>query len=109
MRILGLVAALALAACQTPCPPAPERAPRTHTFACADESTLTVVFSGGPARAHIEQDGYPALDLPLAGAASGFRYAADGAELRGRLGAAYWTRPGAAETLCRAAGASARP
>ena len=109
MRIFALVAALVLAACQTPCPPAPERAPRTRTFACADESTLTVVFSSTPARARVEQDGYPPLDLPWAAAATGFRYAADGAELRGRLGAAYWTRPGAAETLCRAPAASDRP
>jgi membrane-bound inhibitor of C-type lysozyme len=102
MRAAIALAALALAACQTPCP-APETGPRTATFHCEDGSDLLVTFTRSPDSARVVQEGYTTLDLPARISGSGFRYAEEGAELRGRGSEAYWTRPGAAETICRQA------
>lgn len=96
-RAAAFAAALALAACQTPCP-GPDTGPTSATFRCEDGSDLHVSFTATSAR--IVQEGYTALDLPARITGPGFRYADDGAELRGRGGEARWTRPGAAETLC---------
>lgn len=95
-----LCLALLLAACNTPCPPAPAAVPPAH-FVCEDGSRLTVTFARQPDVAHVAQDGYATLTLPIAVSGSGYRYAGAGAELRGRGQEATWTRPGAAETLCR--------
>ncbi len=100
MRAAAFVlAALTLSACQTPCP-----APRTEavqaTFACEDGSELRVTFQPPPGGALVLQEGYTTQQLPQRSAASGYRYADDGAELRGSGRQARWTRPGAAETVC---------
>jgi hypothetical protein len=99
MRVAA-IAVFALAACQTPCPPV-ERGPVNLTYLCEDGSVLNVTISGRPETANITQEGYAPLVLPVELTASGYRYADSGAELRGRGGEAWWTRPGAAETLCR--------
>jgi hypothetical protein len=98
MRVLvALAAGLILAACQTPCP-AVNTEPALLDFACEDGSTLHVTMT--PTQAVIEQEGYVTLTLPARGAGGGYRYSANGAELRGRSVNAQWRRPGAAETLC---------
>lgn len=97
MRVLVAASALVLAGCQTPCP-AVNTGPVVSVLACEDGSELRVTFT--PAQAVVEQDGYVTLTLPSRGAGAGYRYAANGAELRGRAIDARWTRPGAAETLC---------
>ncbi len=102
MRIAILFAAFALGACQTPCP-APSPDPVTATYNCVDGSDLVVTFTRAPDAARVVQAGYVTLDLPARQAASGYRYAEGGAELRGRRSETMWMRPGAAETLCRAA------
>lgn len=98
MRAAAVLAALVLAACQTPCP-GPEVGETSATFRCEDGSDLQVTFT--PDRARIVQEGYTTLDLPARLLGSGYRYADNGAELRGRGAELRWTRPGAAETLCR--------
>lgn len=98
MRAALLIAVVALAACQTPCPAA-ETGPTSAVFRCDDGSNLNVTFDAGSAR--VVQEGYTTLDLPARITGSGYRYAADGAELRSRGVEALWTRPGAHETLCR--------
>jgi hypothetical protein len=98
MRFLIAVSALALAACQTPCPPV-VRDPINRSYHCEDGSDLQVTFNQSDA--HLVQEGYPAADLPERAVSSGFRYADGGAELIGRGGTSRWTRPGAAQTVCR--------
>lgn len=101
MRLLVILAGLALAGCATPCANA-ITATTTRTFNCEDGSRLLVRFSPTPNPAHVEQVGYPGVDLPIVPSSSGYRFGRGGAELRGVLGAdAQWTRPGAAQTLCR--------
>lgn len=100
MRAAILIAAFALAACQTPCP-APDTGPVSRIFHCEDGSELSVMFTRSPDFARVVQEGYTTVDLPARITGSGFRYAEGGAELRGRLLEANWTRPGAAETFCR--------
>ena len=99
MRAVIVPVVLALAACQTPCP-AQSTETTVSTFACEDGSDLRVTFSA--AQAMVEQEGYTTLTLPVRIASGGYRYANNGADLRGRLGEVRWSRPGAAETLCRA-------
>lgn len=101
MRAAIVLAALALAACQTPCP-APDTAPVTTAFTCEDGSVLTVTFSHNPDAARVAQEGYTTVDLPARVTGSGYKFADNGAELRGRLNEVRWTRPGAAETICNA-------
>ena len=98
MRTLVAVAVgLLVAGCQTPCP-AVNAAPSVSTFECEDGSTLRVTRT--PTEAIVEQEGYVTLTLPARGAGGAYRYAANGAELRGRAIETEWTRPGAAETRC---------
>lgn len=97
MRVAIIIAALVLAGCQTPCP-APASEATQVAYACEDGSNLAVTFTRD--QATIVQDGYTTLTLPARISGSGYRYADDGAELRGRLNEALWTRPGAAETIC---------
>jgi len=97
MRLLAILAAGLLAACQTPCP-AVNTAPTVSSFECEDGSTLRVTMT--PMQAVVEQEGYVTLTLPARGAGGAYRYAANGAELRGRAIQAQWTRPGAAQTRC---------
>ncbi len=99
MRLFALAAVFALAACQTPCP-APETGPINASFRCEDGSVLNVVFTRNPDAARIAQEGYTVVDLPARVTASGYKYADNGSELRGRGTEAHWTRPGAAETDC---------
>ncbi|MFO1016841.1 MAG: MliC family protein [Hyphomonadaceae bacterium] len=100
MRLAAIFAILALASCQTPCP-GPETGSRTAAFHCEDGSDLNVTFAyGATDSARVVQDGYTTLDLPARIMGSGYRYADNGAELRGRGREVRWTRPGAAETVC---------
>jgi hypothetical protein len=99
MRLAVLAAVFALAACQTPCP-APETGPINASFRCEDGSVLNVTFTRNPDAARVAQEGYTVVDLPARVTGSGFKYADNGAELRGRGNEAHWTRPGAAETVC---------
>lgn len=100
---MRLVAALSLlllaAACQTPCPPA-DTGPINAVFNCEDESVLNVTFTRNPDSARVAQEGYVVVDLPARVSGSGYRYNANGVELRGHSNEARWTRPGAAETVC---------
>lgn len=99
MRAAVLFAILALAACQTPCP-APETGPVNTSFRCEDGSLLDVIFTRNPDTAQVAQEGYTTVNLPSRVTGSGFKYADNGAELRGRGTDVRWTRPGAAETVC---------
>ncbi|MEJ0060839.1 MAG: MliC family protein [Terricaulis sp.] len=101
MRIASLIfAAAALSACATPCPQT-DTAPNVVAYDCEDGSALQVTFRHAPDSAVIVQDGFPTVTLPASISGSGYRYAAEGVELRGRGEEARWTRPGSAETLCR--------
>jgi hypothetical protein len=100
MRVAIVFAVLAVSACQTPCP-APNAQAIIATFGCEDGSDLRVTFTLDSAV--VEQEGYTTLTLPARITGSGFRYADNGAELRGRMNESRWTRPGAAETLCQRA------
>lgn len=98
MRLFAAIAAsLLLTACQTPCP-AVNTQPVVSNFECEDGSELRVVMTS--TQATVEQEGYVTLVLAARGAGSGYRYSANGAELRGRAMSTQWTRPGAAPTLC---------
>jgi hypothetical protein len=100
MRIAALIAAAALlAGCQTPCPVA-DMTPVAVTYKCEDGSDLNVTYFRSPNRARVEQEGYSTLDLPSRVSGTGYRYADEGAELRGRSREVRWLRPGAAETIC---------
>lgn len=99
MRALVFASLLALAACQTPCP-AQDTAPVTRQFHCEDGSDLNVTFTRAPDVARVSQEGYTVVDLPARIIGAGFRYSDNGIELRGRTGEVFWTRPGAAETIC---------
>ena len=103
MRFAAILAAVALASCQTPCP-GPDTGPTSANFRCEDGSNLLVTFNPTPDTARVVQEGYTPLDLPVRITSSGYRYADNGAELRGRGSEAHWTRPGAAETLCQRGG-----
>ena len=101
MRVVAAVFALALlTACQTPCP-APDTGPVNTSFRCEDGSVLNVTFTRNPDSVRIAQEGYVIVDLPARVTGSGYRYNSNGAEFRGRANEARWTRPGAAETICR--------
>jgi hypothetical protein len=101
MRVAAFLPVLVfLAACQTPCP-APDTGPINTSFRCEDGSLLNVTFTRNPESARIAQEGYVVVDLPARVTGSGYRYNSNGAELRGRANEARWTRPGAAETICR--------
>lgn len=91
---------LALAACQTPCPIA-DTGPVEVNYDCADGSSLQVTFTRSPNNAHVVQEGYAPTDLPARSSGLGFRYANGGTELQGRRYEVHWSRPGAAETICR--------
>jgi membrane-bound inhibitor of C-type lysozyme len=99
MRAAAFLAVLALAACQTPCP-APQTAPVNVSFRCEDGSLLNVTFTRSPDAVRVAQEGYTVVDLPSRVTGSGYKYADNGAELRGRSTEVHWTRPGAAETVC---------
>lgn len=99
MRAMLVLAGLVLSGCQTPCPP-PVTEARTIVFHCEDGSDINVTFTRDTAT--IVQDGYTTLQLPARISGSAYRFADNGAELRGRMNEARWTRPGAAETVCTA-------
>jgi hypothetical protein len=93
-----LIAAFAVTACQTPCPSPPSET-TLATFECEDGSDLRVTFAFD--NATVEQEGYTTLSLPSRITGASFRYADNGAALRGRMNEILWTRPGAVETTCR--------
>lgn len=97
MRAAIALSLLALAACQTPCPPVGSETTMAR-FRCEDGSELQVTFTSD--QAVVVQEGFPTLTLPSRISSAGYRYADQGAELRGRLTENVWTRPGAAETAC---------
>lgn len=97
MRAAIALVCLALAACQTPCPPGPSETTVVQ-FECEDGSDLQVTFT--LEQAVVVQEGYTTLTLPSRISSAGYRYADQGAELRGRMDQTRWTRAGAAETLC---------
>ena len=92
MRLVVFLAVLALTACQTP------YLPRTVSYSCADGARLRVMFEAASAR--VEQEGYAPLDLSVRRSASGYWYAAEGAELRGKDDWARWRREGAQTVSC---------
>jgi hypothetical protein len=61
-----------------------------------------VVFTRSPDVARVSQEGYTTVELPARIIGAGYRYSDNGIELRGRMNETYWSRPGAAETVCRA-------
>ena len=101
MRAVAVLSVLVfVAACQTPCP-APDTGPVNTSFRCEDGSQLSATFTRNPESVRIAQEGYVVVELPARVTGSGYRYNNNGAELRGRANEAHWTRPGAAETVCR--------
>ncbi len=101
MRLAAaLIAAAALAACQTPCPSPPTETTNA-TYQCEDGSELQVAYTF--ANATVVQEGYTTVVLPSRIAGASFRYAEGGASLRGRMHEILWTRPGAEETVCQRA------
>ena len=108
MRLVFAAAlALAVAACQTPCP-AVNPVTTSMNYHCEDGSDLAATFTHRPDAAHVTQEGYAPLDLPSRIIGSGFRYAEQGAELLGRGEEVRWNRPGAAETICHEVPAAAQ-
>lgn len=104
MRAVAALSVLFLvAACQTPCPATVDAGPINTSFRCEDGSLLNVTFTRSPDAARVAQEGYVVVELPARVTGSGYRYADNGAELRGRANEARWTRPGAAATDCREA------
>jgi membrane-bound inhibitor of C-type lysozyme len=97
MRAALVIAVLALAACQTPCPSTGGTSVQA-TYECEDGSDLGITFTNDDAM--VVQEGYTTLTLPSRISSSGLRYAGGGADLRGRMNEVLWTRPGAAETTC---------
>jgi len=98
MRLAAaLIAAAALAACQTPCP-SPSTETTNATYECEDGSELQVAYTFNAAT--VVQDGYTTVVLPSRITGAAFRYAEGGAALRGRMNEIQWTRPGAEETIC---------
>jgi membrane-bound inhibitor of C-type lysozyme len=97
MRAALMIAVLALASCQTPCP-SPGSTSIQANYECEDGSDLGITFTND--EAIIVQEGYTTLSLPSRIAGPGVRYAGGGADLRGRMNEVLWTRPGAAETTC---------
>jgi hypothetical protein len=101
MRVAIVVAGLFLAACQTPCP-AVDTGPVQAAFRCEDGSVLNVTFiNTAPMSATIAQEGYTIVSLPSRIYGGGFRYSDGATDFSGRMNEAHWTRPGAAETVCR--------
>ena len=98
MRAAAFLTILTLAACQTPCP-APQTGPVNVSFRCEDGSLLNVTFTRNPDAARVRKKAIP-WSISGAGDSLRFKYAGNGAELRGRGNEARWTRPGAAETEC---------
>jgi len=72
----------------------------TAVYMCEGGSTFTVRFENDTAYVRFP-DG-KAYDLPVAISGDGFRYEADGVELRGRGEDATLTVPGTAPLVCRA-------
>ena len=105
MRVALVFVCLTLAACQTPCPVV-DTGPTLASFHCNDGSTLNVTFINAPPRsATIAQEGFASISLPWRIYGAGFRYSDGASDFSGRMNEAHWTRPGAAETVCRQVGA----
>ncbi len=105
MRLVLLAAMIgALAGCATPCPPqAGPSTPVTTAYACENSDiTFTATFLHNPNQVTIAEPGYPDVTLPAQISGSGFRYGANGVELRGRADEARLARPGGGEFLCHA-------
>ncbi|NWG54397.1 MAG: MliC family protein [Hydrogenophilaceae bacterium] len=103
MRPLSAAALLVLAGCATPCPDAaPERA--TARYVCADGARLEVTFDRAAGRAFVSEDAGASIALPVQISGSGFRYADEGVEIRGRGDEALWTSPAGEQVSCRVVG-----
>lgn len=101
-RFAVVLAAVALSACQTPCP-APQAEAAMKRFACADGGEIAVTYTHSPETARVDQEGYTPLLLPARISGAGYRYSEGDNELRGRSGEVVWQRAGALETICREA------
>lgn len=101
MRVIFVAAGAAalLAACSTPCPVAPDAAPVVSTYHCDNNADFTATYASR--QVAIVQPGFPDVTLPAQESGSGFRYAAEGVELRGIGTEARLTRPGGGEVICR--------
>jgi hypothetical protein len=110
MRLIVLLAGfMTLAGCATPCASAITEV-STRTLACQNGARLRVTFNPTPAPAHLEQAGFPPLELEPAPASFGYRFIEGGTELRGTFGAdATFQRPGSAQTTCREEGVASTP
>lgn len=95
LRVTGLF--IALSAC---CSPLFAADVPTAVYKCEDGSQFSVCFENETAQLTFP-DG-TAYVLPVAISGSGFRYEADGRELRGKGDEATWTVPGAEPLNCRA-------
>lgn len=94
---------LALAGCATPCPDAaPERS--TARYVCTDGARLEVTFDRAAGRAFVSEDAGASIELPAQVSGSGFRYAAEGVEIRGRGDEALWTSQAGEQVSCRVVG-----
>ncbi|RYC17580.1 MliC family protein [Ciceribacter ferrooxidans] len=92
--IAGLVAFAA------PAMPAMAEDVPTAVYKCDGGSTFTVRFENDTA--YVSFPDGKTYDLPVAISGDGFRYEADGVELRGRGEDATLTVPGTAPLVCRA-------
>jgi hypothetical protein len=100
MRLIALIAAAALlAGCQSPCP-AVGNAPVAVSYNCDDNASINVTYYSNPRRAHLQEEGFPDIDLQHRPGGGAFRYAKDGVNLEGRIGRVTLSRPGAADTMC---------
>ncbi|MBI1186639.1 MAG: hypothetical protein GC206_04800 [Alphaproteobacteria bacterium] len=101
--VVACAALVALAGCATPCPDAaPERA--AARYACADGARLDVTFDRAAGRAFVSEDAGASIELPVQISGSGFRYAEEGVEIRGRGDELLWTSQAGRQVSCRAIG-----
>jgi hypothetical protein len=101
MRFVLLAAAALLGACATPCPPPAGAEIVATRYRCSYGQTVIAQFTRSPDQVELRQAGYPDVVLPAQPTGSGFRYQAEGTELRGRANEAWLTRPGGGELFCR--------
>ncbi|MGE0828909.1 MAG: MliC family protein [Hyphomonadaceae bacterium] len=98
---LGAGLAAALAGCATTCPEAQIANQTEARYACANGVSLNVTFDRAAGRALVSEDGGAALDLPIQISGSGFRYADEGVELRGRGRDVQWTSQAGETVTCQ--------
>jgi len=94
---------MTLAGCATPCPDA-SALRSSASYVCADGARLEVTFDRAAGRAFVSEDSGASIELPVQVSGSGFRYAHEGVEIRGRGEEAQWTSPAGDQVSCRIAG-----